>query len=342
MKSPKVIYLIARTHGLRTHLLRKEDYTSILRLRGVTEIAESLLRGDYSEELSRIPIKEVDEAQLERILLEKLSKRFYFLVSVATGNVRTVLEEYAKRFEVENIKRVIRAIHGGEKLTVEDLIPIPRRYLLINFPALVRAESVDEVVGLLRETIYAGLSDYLPYYQEYKSTLILENQLEKIYFSRLWPLLEKIPSKDDVGELIGLEIDLKNIYNITSLKLMEVRPDFLEKAIIPITYRIPRGVLREAVHASLESFLEALTPYRELIERIRPTVSAKSYAEMERLIQHELYRRAEEAMLRKPFSLSYVFSYLLLCEREVRNLVSIMTGKRLGLSEQKIRSFLQV
>ena len=152
MKPASTTYLVTRLHGLHTHLITQRDIQTLVKTKGLKEVSDNLLKTEYGAEISKLPTKEVDAVTLEEIFLRTLVNRFFFVIREAQGKIQDLLTRYCARFEVENIKRVIRAKHSGEIIEEPNLIPLPREYTLVNFPALLNAKDVDEVVGLLRET----------------------------------------------------------------------------------------------------------------------------------------------------------------------------------------------
>ena len=185
-------YLITRVHGLRTHLITLRDLKLLVRAKTSREVSDNLLRTEYGPEISKLPTKEVDAATLEGIFLKTLVERFYFVPREAQGTMQELLNRYCARFEVENIKRIIRQKHGGETVEEPNLIPLPREYTLVNFPALLNAKDVEEVVSLLRETPYRSLADKLQPYRETGSTMVLEAALDEIYFGKVWKVVSKM------------------------------------------------------------------------------------------------------------------------------------------------------
>ncbi|MBS7629863.1 V-type ATPase subunit, partial [Candidatus Bathyarchaeota archaeon] len=132
------------------------------------------------------------------------------------------------RIEIENLKRVLRAKHTGEPIDSRNLIPLGREHTTINFPALLKAENVDETVTLLKETPYAPLSGRVEAYRRLNLPIILESLLDKIYFERV---LERMDGLVDVGSLRWLvcqEVDLRNLSLIFTLKLMDAPPRLIE------------------------------------------------------------------------------------------------------------------
>ncbi|MBS7623456.1 V-type ATPase subunit [Candidatus Bathyarchaeota archaeon] len=337
MSSPSIIYLVTRTHGRRTHLLPHESLKAISRSRSLPEIVDHLLRSDYAVNISRIPSEELDSVRLEKIFSEMLVERLFTVTKDARGGVKEFLEAYSARIEVENLKRILRAKHAQEEIEEDDLIPLRREHTLVNFQALTKAENVEEAVSLLRETVYASITNKLDSYRRLGSSIVLESYLDNVYFNRLWEGMERLPGVTGVRRLVGEEVDLRNILLILTLKRREIPSRLAEEMAIPIFYRLSRNVVKSLFQKELIDALEALsgTVYRpvaqELLKSREPTSSIETVA------SKHLYNDASSALNDMFLELGYVIAYMLLCEREARSLTTVTTALDLGVPEASLQ-----
>jgi len=327
------IYIVTRVHGLRTHLITSHDIGLLAKAKSIRDIADSLMKTEYATELSQLPTAEQDAATLENIFLNRLVQRFFFVRRVAQGKLQDLLTRYCARFEVENIKRVIRAKHGNVEEEPK-LIPLPREYSLINFPALVKAKDIEEVASLLRDTPYHTLLNTLPAYAEARNTLVLEATLDKIYFSKVWELARK---RKGVRDLIGREMDLRNLLLAMALKKYEASPRLIEDAMIPLSYNLPGPILHSMIQSRLEDAPNILpSAYSKLVVDAGSQLKGEVPVPLEWFFSRQLYGDAYASLRSHPLQAGYIIAYLLLCECEAKNLVSIVTGKQLNLSEDEI------
>jgi len=327
-------YIITRVHGLRTHLITPDNLQILVKSKSLKDVSDNLMKTDYAPELGQVPTQEQDAGSLEGIFNEKLVQRFFFLRSVSQGKMKELLTRYCARFEVENIKRVIRAKHGGQSEEQPHLIPLPREHCLVNFPALLQAKDIDEVVSLLRDTPYNVLHEGLQTYKEIGATIILEAVLDKVYFSRLWTLVGRVLG---MRNLVAEEIDLKNLLIALSLKMRETSSRTIEEALIPFSYAIPKTTVHALLQSRLEEAPNILTgSYSELASEATKMLLSDSSAPLESLLLRQLYTDAASTLKAQSLEPSYVVAYLLMCEFEAKNLISIVTGKQLNLSAEEI------
>lgn len=334
MRRGASVYLVTRTHGLRTHLITPRDMQILAKAKTLRDVSDNLLKTDYGVEIGQLPTQEQDATTLEDIILKKLVERFFFVRRSAQGKMQDLLTRYSARFEVENIKRIIRAKHGGENAEELNLIPLQREYTLVNFPALLKAKDVDEVASLLRDTQYRPILEKLQAYEESGATMILEAALDKIYFRRVWELAGKMQG---ARNLIGEEIDLRNLLTLFSLKTRDVSAKLIEESTIPVSYALPKTTLRALLQSQLQEAPNLLsTGYSKLASEAANLLKKGSSLLLERVFFKRLYGDALAVLTTHPLQVGYIIAYLLLCECEAKNLISIVTGRQLNLGEEVI------
>ncbi|WP_455369187.1 V-type ATPase subunit [[Eubacterium] cellulosolvens] len=336
MKSPSTIYLVTRTHGMRTHLLTDDNFKAMAKSRSLSEIVDLLLRSDYALDIGKLPSEQVDSLKLEMIFLKTLVERFFNLIKNAKGKGREFLENYVARIEVENLKRILRAKHTDAEIEEHKLIPLDRQHTLINFPALIKAKDIDEVASLLRETPYVSLVQRIDDYKRLGLTITLESYLDSIYFDKVWEKVERLESKESIKKLVGEEIDLSNLQLIFTLKMKDIASRQIEEMALPISYRLRKTNIRRLAQGRLEDSPEALvgTPYVntaiEILRKSDPSV------ELETILSKKLYNNASFALRNSSLEFGYIIAYLMMCEREARNLVTITTALDLGVTEESL------
>jgi vacuolar-type H+-ATPase subunit C/Vma6 len=333
MKGGSSIYLITRVHGLRRHLILPRDIQTLAKAKNLSDITASLMKTEYAADISQLPTQEQDAATLEGVFLKKLTERFFFVRRSAQGRMQDLLTRYCARFEVENVKRILRAKHGGQRSETPTLIPLPREHSIVNYPALLEAKDVDEVASLLRDTPYRLIAK-IQSYKESGTTLILESTLDKTYFTRLWELARRTRS---IRNLVGEEIDLRNLLVALFLKTRELPSRLIEETMIPPFYTVLETRLRAILQGRLEDAPNIVTPrYSHLVTEAANLLKSSSSLPLEWLFYKQLYGDATMISRTDSLQAGYIIAYLLLCECEAKNLISIVTGKQLKLNEEKI------
>lgn len=249
---------------------------------------------------------------------------------------RDVVAWYNRRFEIENLKTVLRAVHYR-------LDPSRARASLIPFPsprwrwdALVEAGSIPAVIDQIRDSPYARpLENAMERYRQEGRLFYLEIALDLFYFQKLVRLIESQTGRDaaDARQYLGRWIAIQNL-------LWAYR------------YRIygrmtPEEIINYTLHHAFAAGLDTVrrvalgSPVAVEAERlgfgISPGISElEALTEIEVLAERELFSHATAATSRPLFHLGGVLAYLWLLEAEVRDLTVIVEGKATGLSGPEI------
>jgi V/A-type H+-transporting ATPase subunit C len=340
MRSPRSVYLITRVHGLRTHLLTPDDIQLLAKAGTLEQIADKLMPTEYTKDISRQNSGKIRASELEAAFLEKMVSRFFFISSISQKKFKSFVLAYARRFEVENIKRVIRAKYSGE--SVGQLIPLSAEQTSVNFKNLLEAGDLAEVMRLLSETAYAQLAESLGLYSEYKTTLVLESHLDKIYYDAVWQEAKKLKNKD-IMHLIGMEIDTKNLITLVALKDRKVSPKLVDHLIIKNGSLGKRRLdsMAQAGIGEVQSFFGG-TSYAEAAGKAAEALGKKmGMYKVEALLLAPLLKEVK-SMMNKSLRLPYVISYLIKSEMEAKNLIAITMAKQLKLSVSLLQDILLI
>jgi V/A-type H+/Na+-transporting ATPase subunit C len=243
---------------------------------------------------------------------------------------------YNRRFEIENLKTVLRTVHYGLDPSRARASLIPLRDTSVRWNLLMEAGSVAAVVDQIRESPYARpLENAMERYQQEQRLFYLEIALDLFYFQKLVRLIESQSGKDaaDARRFLGRSIAVQNLlwayrYRIYGRMTPEEIINFtLHRAFAAGLDTIRRVALGSplAVEAARLGF------------RISPEISeVEGLTEIEVLAERERFRYAKAAIRRPLFQLRGALAYLWLLEAEVRDLTVIMEGKAAGLSSEEI------
>ncbi len=338
MRSAAYIYLITRAHGLSTHLLSADDFRSLMRSRDLDAFVEAISRGDYAEKVGLLPREKVSAKELNRVFSEIYVDRLLYLLKVAPQPINKFLDAYTRKVEVENIKRILISKFYGLTITQEDLITLPRTYSVINFQAMLEAESIEDAISLLVYTKYKGVGNYISIARESDSTIPLEAYLDKVYFQNVSKYIEGLPDKGIVRNIIGFEVDIRNLYFVLAYKLLETPSNLIEKSIIRPLYRLTDEHISSIIRARKDVLVDTLgsTPYGWVSNFISDALERGSIEDLEHKLNVILYNFLKSMSTRNALGLGYVLWYLNAIYYEYRNLTAIAFAKELNLAEEEV------
>jgi len=307
-------YLVHRCHGLETRLLPEDVILELSSYGDLKDFVNALAATEYSAEISDAK----NAFDVERGLSEVFIKRLLKLLEISSGEVRDFLKAYFRRFEVENIARILRKKRLGRSVDdiVWELLPV-ERLGFIDVRSLVKVGDFDEALKLLEGTPY----DKARFKGE--NLLLLEASLRNLYYKMVLKEMTKIPEEDrkDVARLIGMEIDLFNCH-VSSLSLLYgYEPAFVGELIIDN----PLGASKERFlnlirGGRFEDFFAEFPKYKQFLEAIMRGEGWRADVEAFRIV-----KRFTNALKIKNFTkFFYVMKYITDCEIEYRNLRAIV------------------
>jgi V/A-type H+-transporting ATPase subunit C len=247
-----------------------------------------------------------------------------------------LLAWYNRRFEIENLKTVLRVVHYqlDRSRALAALIPLRSGHRRLE--RLAEAGSIRAVIEQIRDSPYARpLENAMERYQQERRLFYLEIALDLFYFQRLVRIIESQTGKeaDDARRFLGRWIAIQNF-------LWAYR------------YRIygrmtPEEIINYTLHRAFAAGLDTVrrialgSPLTAEAERLgfqlsRGTTETEGLTEIEILAERERFKRASEIVGRPLFSLAGALAYLWLLEAEIRDLTVIVEGKVTGLSGAEI------
>jgi len=342
LKSAAYIYLITRAHGLSTHLLSSDDFKAFARLKDLNAFVEAISKGDYAEKIGLLPREKLSARDLSSVFSDIYVYRLLYLLKVAPQPINKFLDAYTRKVEIENIKRVLIAKFYGLSISLDDLIPLPRTYSIINFQAMVEAESIEDAISMLMFTKYKGVGNYVVACREHGTTIPLEAFLDRVYYKNIYKYVENLPDKGIVRNIIGFEVDIRNLYYVLAYKILGTPLALIEESIIKPTFRLTEELLNSIMRARIDVLIDSVasTPYGWISTKISSAIENRSIEDLEYTFNSIFYDYLRGMSIRNPLGLGYVIWYLNAIYYEYRNLTSIAVAKELGVSEDEIKLIL--
>jgi vacuolar-type H+-ATPase subunit C/Vma6 len=309
----------------------------------------SALSGTVYEGVFSRPEIAIDTRIAEKLLLEKEIDWHRELLKDLKGEVRELVSHFLEKYEIENIKTVLRIRNGIDCDDNLEYITDAKLPNSISYRGLIEAPTMEDALSLLAGTPYmtpafAALDDY----KERKTLFPIETSLEIDYYNRLKDKVEKLDRRDKqiAGKLIGIEIDQKNIDWLMRLKFYYDIPvaDLLD-------YNIPGGhslnrsrLIRVFQSESMEDLLSvALEQFLGKASGFFPgSAQGGKLFILEIILWNYLVSEARKTLGGFPFTIGTILAYLILKRAEVRNLITILNGKVLGMDRDAIEEHLRV
>jgi len=307
-------------------LLDAPAWRSLLQQGDVEGIAERLQDGPYGSALPARP------AALERRLTAALAEETRTAATFDWGATRALLVAYGRRFELANLKTVLRARHHDIpwERAAEFLTPLQRSRL--PWRALLEAPTTEALARLLEGTPFGPPLHTVLEQQGDASPFRFEVALDLAYFQDLVRRIERLAGRDGrrARTFLGDWIEVENLsWAFRYRRLAGLTPEetinyTLHRAFhagLDAVRRVVMGstVAEEAMRLGLGYAVDADAPEDEAL------------AALERAAGQRRADAAERLFLGAPFDVGAPLALLVLRETEVRDLVTLIEGVAGGL-----------
>ena len=305
-----ITYLVCKCHAYESRLLPRRlilELASLSRLEEFVEILSTIYGRRLSEAKSLWDV----EAALTEMFIDRLST----LLKISFENIREFLIQYYRRFEVQNLIRIMRMKIARESAErIKELIIPSERLGGMDLDPFIRARDLNEFISLLSETTYKKISE-----MRVKNPLILESMFRWIYYRGVFEKISKIPRDDrlDAMEVLGMELDLHNI----RVCMLPMLYGYDRKLAEDLLIDNPAGKSKTLLMGlrDVKELLEKFPRYRSFIEALMRREEWRAEIEYFRILKSEV----DKKRISKYISFFYVLKYILDCEVEYRNLRSI-------------------
>ena len=337
-------YVNARVRSMESRLLDDHKLNELIEAGSLVEVVGLLEDTDYGKYISTTS---KDVYSVEKSLDMHLAHIYKTLAEISPDRSKKILELFEKRYDVKNIKTILRAKYAGldGESTFKILIPlgrIPENKLR----ELCEAKTVEEVVNGLEGTEYGKiLSENLSIYEESGNLIPLELALDRYILESLWKVVGIEGTNEDIfKEFIGRMIDIENLKIILRCKGERVSSEVILNYLLGVGYELPPWKLKELAEAeSMEGVVSSLegTEYSNIISGcLEEYEKCKSAYVFERALDNYLVEIGKKLSLRQAFGVGPIIGFITSKEMEIKKLKVIIKGKVEGLSPRDIRELI--
>jgi len=273
-------------------------------------------------------------AVFERSLMQTWLDELSGLLRPLKGTARRLLTHWASRYEVLNIKALVRGKIG--QLTIEEieksLFRLPG-FLSLNHDQLLNTDNVVELLRQLQKTRYQQLAEQaLRRYEERPDPFLLDATLDQQFYGELIARAHHLSGTDraEILSLIGRIVDGHNL--VWSLRY---RYNYGLQASEVVYLAIDGG--RTLDRSRLQAILQA-DSLGEALKHLPETLPGhdrmpQQITLIEATMRNELHAYAARAMRYSPSALTSVLAYLVLRYGGINALYTIVHARAHGLSD---------
>lgn len=283
-----------------------------------------------------------DSAALEQALISHIMADFARIVRSLSGPIMQLLAHWALRFELSNLKAVVRAKLTGQTLPAlrRELVDI-RPYDKLPLNDLSEAEDVPELLRILeRVRGYGPLArEARRIFAEKPELFALDTALDRRYYALAIKRATAItgPEGLEIRRLAELLVDRINLVWLLRYRFSyDLAPAEAYYLLVPAGAQVDRGTLRHIAQST--TLEEAIS---RVPDRLRQRIGdAQTISQVAQRLRHYHWAVAEQILDRTRFNPARAYAYLILKERESRYLRTVIKGRELGLERGLIHDAL--
>ncbi len=205
----------ARVRALLGQLISPSQWVEIIEAPDPASVLLLLRTTWYGSALPPVGGGEISTAPVERALVQYQAQVARLPVSLLQGAPRALLEWFWRRFEVNNLKTILRAVHHQTPPSQVQaaLIPLGSR-TMVDWPNLVAVSSIAALIERLSGTWYGRVLHHaLAQYGQQRSIFPLEVALDLAYCGELLEHIEQFRGTDhtDAAMFLGAWVDAQNL-----------------------------------------------------------------------------------------------------------------------------------
>lgn len=324
----------AQIRGLFTRMIPAQMWQQLLAAVDLPDVLRILRQSWYAPVLAALPDDLWDAVPLERALWTHQAAAARQPRAFLLGATRDLLDWYWRRFEVENLKAVLRTVHYGIAPTqaLPSLIDLGAASS-VPWQSLLSADSIPTVAARLAGSwLGTALARGIEQYRREQTLFVLEVALDLAYYQRILKALSRLHGRDAQAAVrfLGLWLEGQNLlwayrYRIYARFSPEEILNYTLQRGLRVNADLVRAIalgasLKEIAATRWASQLPGLATIAELPERA-------ALPALELQLQRQLWAQAEQTRQGDALQLGIVLAYEVLIESEVRDLIVVIENK---------------
>jgi vacuolar-type H+-ATPase subunit C/Vma6 len=335
---------LAKIGAERSNLLSEARLSELTETETIAELVIQLRGTGYAESIAKIALP-ITSRKLERGFKENLIETYVKIIKQSPKNVAQFLDMYVLKFEVENVKALIKATNAQLSpeqklarlyLSAEDFF---KRRSLIEEAA--RAADLKHLVNTLNKTRYAEALDLgFKSYEKNASTACLDVLLDKAFYEILHEAYEALPKKEKSHALyyIGMETDGFTLLALLRGKTLNYNADWLRLAVPRKNFNIPKETVEALVTApDFNSALNIVLKSYYARFFTKANTPEETIAHAEKAFAQAVFHHAKDRRILDLFDVGAPLVFMVQKTAEMHNLTALSLGVEAGLKPEGIR-----
>lgn len=336
--------VLSKIGAERGKLLSEAKLKTLTESKNLSELAAQLRDTSYQEQLVKVSLP-LTSRKLERAFHENLISTYVKIIKNSPKNASKYLWLYLLRFEVENIKALIKATNA--KLSLEQKIGriyLPAEDYLKNRSVIeetAKAPDIKQIVKALKKTDYTlALNMGLQSYEEDGSTTCLDVLLDKTFYEKLHDSYESLPKKEKPHAhfYASTENDSLTLLTLLRGKTLNYDANWLRLAVPPNNFYLDMETVEAMVTATdFESALKIAFESHYAGFFAKAQSPEETVANAEKAFKKAVLQHAKESKIPEIFNIGAPLAFMTQKEAEVHNLTALSLGVEAEIKPEDIQ-----
>jgi len=339
-------YANARIRAMHSRLLSRQFIEGLVGISDIKGLVQGLSGTEYEPYLDEIGIHGLDATNVDIALTNNMVRTYGKVIDFLNPEARYLVETLLGKWDVFNIKTVLRAKHLGvdTKDILEGVLPVGSLGP-IDIGVLAGLEDLKAVIDTIvtwELPFAAPLREGFAEFIEKGELAAMELALDKYYASWASERLRKRRNNIRTARrILAIQMDVSNLVMIFRLQYASVDVPVAESYFLPGGSVISKKFYSELAGMSdIDEVLDRLkkTPYGSALSDVAMLyLEHNSISVFERSLEDKLARYAMSLARGDLLGIGVVISYLWAKQNEITNIRIITKGKTVGMPIERVR-----
>lgn len=339
-------YVTARVKAKKSLLISKDNYPKLM-LMDLNEIGRFLGETQYQVEMTELATKYDGVNLIELGTSRNLARVFTDILDYSKGDLREMLERYLMRWDMWNVKTVLRGkYYGATAEEIQEDIVAAGRFSEEYINVLTSLETVEDVLKEIKSKEGLAIPDeVVAEYNESKTLAPIEDYLDKLYYQDVLACV-KCRNKAErlFKEFLRKEVDITNLMTLMKLKKEGLAPEKPERYFIEggeeLEVKALVGLSKAESMDQLVSELAKYSYYADIKDALEEFKQTGSLSPVSLAMQRRLLKQSQKFSHIYPLSVLPIMDYMLRKKQEVDNIRIIARCKESSLEPDQIKKLL--
>ncbi|MCG4579757.1 V-type ATPase subunit [Clostridium cochlearium] len=335
----------SKVKAMQKKLLTIEQYKKIIQCENYKEVLSFISNETYyGEILKKYNLREIHRGQLEYILMKEYISNFEKIICFFYGEYKSFFKAMFMKFQLQDLRLILRDKYTGRQNNYLNLLITYDSSLNdLNFEKIISTNNINEAINALEGSNYykylKGISSHI----EEETLFRIEVTLDFMYYSYLQKSISKLNKKDKdiMNEIVGIYIDLFNVYFIyRAKKYYDLTSEEMLNYAIPDGFKIKIDKLKKLCYSKDKN------EFQEILLTTKYGKFVKYYERDDYLMERDILMYISKIHLKNKKehenNISTVVAYLELALIEIRNIISLIEIKRYGINNEDLYKYLSL